>query len=146
MPDEGGVGMALARKLNSLGAEVLLVEGVPDDDRLRQLLDSWLAEGGVDGVYWLPALDPVEPIAQLSGAEWTQAINQRVKLMHTAMQALFETYGEAGKFLVSATRMGGRHGRMPIVRSREVGDEVVVRRPLGEVVCEIVDVRNIEPD
>ncbi len=30
--------------------------------------------------------------------------------------------------------------------SREVGDEVVVRRPRGEVVCEIVDVRNVAPD
>ena len=30
--------------------------------------------------------------------------------------------------------------------SREVGDEVVVRRPRGEVVCEIVDVRNVGPD
>lgn len=30
--------------------------------------------------------------------------------------------------------------------SREVGDEVVVRRPRGEVVCEIVDVRNVKPD
>jgi hypothetical protein len=30
--------------------------------------------------------------------------------------------------------------------SREVGDEVVVRRPKGEVVCEIVDVRNTPPE
>lgn len=30
--------------------------------------------------------------------------------------------------------------------SREVGDEVVVRRPKGEVVCEIVDVRNAPPE
>jgi transcription elongation factor GreB len=30
--------------------------------------------------------------------------------------------------------------------SREIGDEVVVRRPRGEVVCEIVDVRNVKPD
>lgn len=30
--------------------------------------------------------------------------------------------------------------------SREVGDEVVVRRPRGEVCCEIVDVRNVAPE
>jgi len=30
--------------------------------------------------------------------------------------------------------------------SREVGDEVVVRRPRGEVVCEIVEVRSGEPE
>jgi transcription elongation factor GreB len=30
--------------------------------------------------------------------------------------------------------------------SREVGDEVVVRRPKGEVVCEIVDVKNVSPE
>ena len=29
---------------------------------------------------------------------------------------------------------------------REVGDEVTVRRPRGEVTCEIVEVRNIPPD
>lgn len=29
--------------------------------------------------------------------------------------------------------------------SREVGDEVTVNRPKGEVTCEIVDVRNTEP-
>jgi transcription elongation factor GreB len=30
--------------------------------------------------------------------------------------------------------------------SREVGDEVILRRPRGELTCEIVDVRNAAPD
>ena len=30
--------------------------------------------------------------------------------------------------------------------SREVGDEVVVRRPRGEVICEIIEVRNVAPE
>ena len=30
--------------------------------------------------------------------------------------------------------------------SREVGDEITVRRPRGEATCEIVDVRNTPPD
>jgi len=30
--------------------------------------------------------------------------------------------------------------------SREVGDEVTVRRPMGEVTCEIIEVRNTPPE
>ncbi|MGB5703419.1 MAG: GreA/GreB family elongation factor, partial [Polyangiales bacterium] len=30
--------------------------------------------------------------------------------------------------------------------SREVGDEITLRRPKGEVACEIVEVRNTAPD
>ena len=63
MADEGGVGKALARRLGSLGVSALVIEpGCPADD-LDSRLTGWLAEGPVQGLYWLAALD-AEPAAQ----------------------------------------------------------------------------------
>jgi len=125
MPDEGGIGLALARSVDRLGGEVLLVEGAPDSDGLRQQLELWLADGRIDGVYWLPALDSVGDISDLAAEGWAQALEQRVKLMHAAMQILYDSFDREGTFLVTGTRMGGRHGY----------DSQGALSPLGGAVC-----------
>ncbi len=86
-PDTGGVAAALTGRLRKLGVEVIT-----------------RADGGkVDGVFWLPGLD-VEP-AELDAAGWHDGLAARVKRLAELMRELPET-----AFLVSGTRLGGRHG------------------------------------
>jgi NAD(P)-dependent dehydrogenase (short-subunit alcohol dehydrogenase family) len=110
MTDQGGVGKALMAKLEKLGVQPLVIDGTPDAKFLAKKLESWIAEGPIQGVFWLPALDAEGPIAELSYAQWREATRIRAKLLFTTMQALYDQGGEQGVFLVSATRLGGVHG------------------------------------
>ncbi len=99
MPDQGGVAKALEKRLAKLGVEVIVAE----PDRLEeQLTDA----GEIHGVYWLPALDDEGPLAKLDAESWQAGLHLRVKLLAIAMRAL----AEQDPFLISATRLGGRHG------------------------------------
>ncbi len=110
MPDQGGVGKALAARLEKLGVQPLAIDGVPDSKFLAKYIENWKAEGPIKGVFWLPALDAEGPIADLSYAQWREATRIRVKLLFTTMQALYDQGGDQGAFLISATRLGGLHG------------------------------------
>ncbi len=110
MPDGGGVGAALAQRLGKLGVEVLTIDGAPQEKDLETRIGSWAAGGRIDGVYWLPALDAERPAAELDPAERREALRLRVKLLAVTMRALADHVGPSGTFLVSATRLGGRHG------------------------------------
>ena len=110
MPDKGGVADALTQRLQTKGVEVLRIEGAPDASALADLLKSWLGAGPVHGVYWLPALDHEGDLRDLDLATWHEAVRVRVKLLYTAMRALYEHIAKPGTFLVSATRLGGQHG------------------------------------
>ena len=70
MPDDGGVGKALATRLAKLGVEVLAIDGAPDAEALEATLAEWTAAGPIHGVYWLPALDDEGPLGGLEPAEW----------------------------------------------------------------------------
>ena len=106
MPDTGGVAKSLNGKLKKLGAEVLTIEGAPDVEILESQIAEWTAAGPIQGVYWLSALDDEGPIGKLDADSRRGALHVRVKLLAATMRAL------AGEeiFLVSATRLGGRHG------------------------------------
>ncbi|MBN1570600.1 MAG: SDR family NAD(P)-dependent oxidoreductase, partial [Acidobacteria bacterium] len=106
MPDQGGVGKSLIGKLEKLGVQALIIDGSPDS----KFLDTWKAEGPIQGVYWLPALDVEPDVSTMSYAQWREATRIRAKMLFATMQALYEHIGEAGTFLVSATRLGGLHG------------------------------------
>jgi acyl transferase domain-containing protein/acyl carrier protein/NAD(P)-dependent dehydrogenase (short-subunit alcohol dehydrogenase family)/3-hydroxymyristoyl/3-hydroxydecanoyl-(acyl carrier protein) dehydratase len=110
MPDKGGVGQALKERLSELGVEVLCIEGNPDADTLSGILKSWTATGPVNGVFWLPALDNEGDLRKMDSAAWHESVRVRVKLLYTAMRALYEDVGRPGTFLVAATRLGGHHG------------------------------------
>ena len=110
MSDQGGVGKALAGKLEKLGARVLLVNDAPDAETLIRRIDAWKAEGPVQGVYWLPALDQEEDIASMNLSGWREATRVRVKLLYAAMRSLYDQVGAPGTFLIAATRLGGLHG------------------------------------
>ncbi len=110
MPDKGGVGDALTKRLRTIGVEVLRIDGTPDADTLTSLLKSWTSAGPVHGVYWLPALDKEGSLREMDLAIWHKALHVRVKSLYATMRALYEHVSCAGTFLVSATRLGGQHG------------------------------------
>ena len=110
MPDNAGVAKELRAKLESMGVEVLWVDGAPDANAHIGQLKTWLAAGPVHGVYWLPGLDHEGPIDALDLSTWREALYRRVKLLYATMRTLYEQIASAGTFLVSATQLGGQHG------------------------------------
>jgi NAD(P)-dependent dehydrogenase (short-subunit alcohol dehydrogenase family) len=110
MPDKGGVGAALAQKLQSLGAEVLQIENSWSADELTDHIRKWLEAGSVHGVYWLSALDNEGDILKMDSATWQEALRSRVKSLYRTMRILYVQIALPGTFLVSATRLGGQHG------------------------------------
>ncbi|HQR40583.1 MAG TPA: phosphopantetheine-binding protein, partial [Blastocatellia bacterium] len=110
MPDEGGVATTLVEKITSLGAEALVVTGRPEAAELETRIASWLADGPIHGVYWLSPLDDEGSIALMDLAQWREALRVRVKLFASTMRALYEQIASRESFLVSGTRLGGRHG------------------------------------
>jgi acyl transferase domain-containing protein/NAD(P)-dependent dehydrogenase (short-subunit alcohol dehydrogenase family) len=108
--DIGGVGDRLGELLETNGVEVLRLDGALVSDALTNRLKQWIAAGPVHGVYWLPALDNEGPIAEMDPGTWREAVRVRVKSLYTTMRTLYGQIAAPGTFLVSATRLGGRHG------------------------------------
>jgi acyl transferase domain-containing protein len=122
--DQGGVGKALASRLTKTGAEILTLDGTLTATEIEQKLTAWAAAGPVQGVYWLPALDAEADLATMDLAAWREALRVRVKLFVTALRTLYDGLDGPGTFVVSATRLGGRHGY----------DETGALAPLGGAV------------
>ncbi|HSF87346.1 MAG TPA: SDR family NAD(P)-dependent oxidoreductase, partial [Acidimicrobiia bacterium] len=110
MLDHGGIGAALVERLEKRGVSVLAVDDAPESQALLETVDAFAGEGEIDGVYWLPALDVEPAIGEMDLAGWREALRQRIKLLYATMRHLYGQGGENGVFLVSATRLGGRHG------------------------------------
>ncbi|MCZ7667966.1 MAG: SDR family NAD(P)-dependent oxidoreductase [Chloroflexi bacterium] len=108
--DDKGVGKALTGRLRKLGVKVLTLKPEKASDLVEKQLVAWLADGPIQGVYWLPALD-VEPAIELMNlGTWRELNRVRVKNLYTTMRTLYDSVDKAGCFLVSSTRMGGLHG------------------------------------
>ena len=105
MPDEGGIVDALSAKLADAGAEVLTFKRTASVDGHEKQLAKWTESGSIDGVFWLPGLDLEGPVTKISPTARREALHVRVKLLAATMRGLPES-----TFLVSATRLGGRHG------------------------------------
>jgi NAD(P)-dependent dehydrogenase (short-subunit alcohol dehydrogenase family) len=102
--DEGKVGHYLGYRLRARKTKALaLKEATPDT--VTAQLEEWLAEGPVEGVYFLTALDVESPLAEMDLPRWRTEQEKRVKALYTLMRALPEE-----TFLISATRLGGLHG------------------------------------
>ncbi|HET7209077.1 MAG TPA: SDR family oxidoreductase [Terriglobales bacterium] len=124
MPDLAGVGEALAAQAQKSGAEVLRIDRKFNANELDAQLKTWLASGGIDGVYWLPALDDEGPLSNMGLSSWREAVRIRTKLLYVSMRALYEQIAKPGTFLITATRLGGQHGY----------DEAGAMAPLGGAV------------
>jgi NAD(P)-dependent dehydrogenase (short-subunit alcohol dehydrogenase family)/acyl carrier protein len=110
MEDRGGVAKALSKQLTKRGVEVLPIKGLPSSDELEEQLRAWSSDGPIRGVFWLPGLDREDSIADLGPDAWAEAMQRRAKLLFTTMRALYDQISDPGTFLVSATRLGGKHG------------------------------------
>lgn len=108
--DEGGVGVALAARLADLGVEILTLDPAMATDSLTERVAEWKQEGPIHGVFWLPALDSSPDIAELSSDSWAERLRRRVKALHGVMRTLYDDIVGPRTFLVSAVRLGGRHG------------------------------------
>jgi 3-oxoacyl-(acyl-carrier-protein) synthase/acyl carrier protein len=144
MPDQGGVAKALAGKLEKLGVQPLIIDGAPDGKFLAKYIETWKAEGPIQGVYWLPALDSQGDVSAMSLAQWREATRIRAKLLFTVVQALYENIGAAGTFLVSATRLGGLHGYDGAGATDPLGGSVTgftkaFKREKNEATVKVVD-------
>ncbi|MCW5860054.1 MAG: SDR family NAD(P)-dependent oxidoreductase, partial [Caldilineales bacterium] len=124
MLDRGGVGKALVNRLEKLGVSTLVVEPGAATADLDAQLKAWLAGGPIQGVYWLPALDVEPNLEDMTLADWRELNRQRVKNLYTAMRALYESVRGPGRFLVSATRLGGLHGYGPEGATAPLGGAV----------------------
>jgi len=144
MMDRGGVGRALVTRLGRRGVEALVIdEPLPDADLLARV-EGWRAEGPIQGVYWLPALDPEPELAELDLAAWRELNRVRVKALYLTMRALYEQVAGPGSFLVAATRLGGLHGYGPEGATSPLGGAVTgfakaYKRERPDVLVKAVD-------
>ena len=144
MPDKCGVADALVKRLQTMGVEVLRSDDTPDAEALTSLLKQWAANGPIQGVYWLPALDAEGNLRDLDLAAWHEAVRVRVKSLYTTMRSLYEQVAGAGTFLVSATRIGGQHGYDEGGASNPLGGAVVgfsktYKRERAEALVKAID-------
>jgi malonyl CoA-acyl carrier protein transacylase len=142
--DEGGVAAALAAVLEKRGVAVLALGGAPPTDEVTARLRSWLEQGPVRGVFWLPALDVEPALADMDLAAFREANRRRVKNLHAAMRVLYESVAAQGTFLVAATRMGGLHGQTPEGATAPLGGAVAgfvksYKRERAEALVKVVD-------
>jgi acyl transferase domain-containing protein/NAD(P)-dependent dehydrogenase (short-subunit alcohol dehydrogenase family)/acyl carrier protein len=142
--DEGGIGKALTGRLRKMGVTVLSLDAGKATDLVEKQLNIWLAEGPVQGVYWLPALDVEPAVDEMDLATWRELNRVRVKNLYTTMRALYESVSAPGSFLVSATRMGGLHGYGPDGASAPLGGAVTgftkaYKRERPDVLVKAVD-------
>lgn len=110
MMDHGGVGKALVSRLEKRGVTALTLDEPPTSEALAERLGAWLAEGPIQGVYWLAALDSEPEIDEMELDGFREATRARVKNLYLTLRALYEQFSGPQHFLVSATRLGGLHG------------------------------------
>ncbi len=124
MLDEGGVGKALLKRLDKIGAATLAIDDAPSADELKARLDEFAEGGDITGVYWLPGLDTEPAIAELDLDGWREHLRRRVKLLFETMRHAYDQVGAEGTFLLSATRLGGLHGYGPDGATAPMGGAV----------------------
>ena len=110
MMDRGGVGKSLLSRLQKRGVTALTFEEPPTTEELNERLASWLAEGPIQGVYWLVALDAEPELTSFDLAGFREATRVRVKSLFLTLRTLYDQFKGPENFLVSATRLGGLHG------------------------------------
>ena len=144
MPDHSGVSKALVKRLEKRGIEVLKINPEVDSATLESQIESWLAEGPINGLYWLAALDHHAPIAEMDRATWKEASRVWIKHLYTTMHALHPQVSGENSFLVAATRQGGRHGYDGNGAQNPIGGGVsgfvkAYQRECPEALCKVID-------
>ncbi len=113
--DNGKVAESLARRLRSRKVQVLTLTA-PSQAEVPAQVGAWLADGPVQGVFFLPGLDVEPGLAEMDLTAWQAEWQRRAVGLYHLMRAL-----PAEVFLVSATRLGGLHGYTPQGASAPLG-------------------------
>ncbi|MCP5013170.1 MAG: SDR family NAD(P)-dependent oxidoreductase, partial [Aestuariibacter sp.] len=113
-------------------------------DEIGTQTAAWLADGAVQGVYWLPALDVAPNLEAMTFEEWREANRIRVKSLSMTMRNLYDAVAGSDNFLVSAVRLGGRHGyddngAVDPLGGGVVGFTKAYKREHGDVLVKAVD-------
>ena len=142
--DNGGLGKALIGRLQKRGVTVLELETGAGAEAITTQIQAWLAEGEVQGVYWLPAFDVEPPLTEMDFTAWRGMNQQRVKNLYATMRALYDTINGPNHFLISATHLGGLHGYGPAGASAPLGGAVTgftkaYKRERSDVLVKAVD-------
>ncbi|HSP37508.1 MAG TPA: SDR family NAD(P)-dependent oxidoreductase, partial [Frankiaceae bacterium] len=146
-PDRGGVATVLTERLRARGVEVLTLG--PDSERqdLLEHLESRLGEGAINGVYWLAGLDDEGPMPQLDDDGWRTAVRSRVKNLVATMRRLYDR----DVFLITGTRLGGRHGYDRAGASAPLGGSITgfakaLKREKPDTLVKAVDFPLLHPE
>nr|MDJ0919197.1 SDR family NAD(P)-dependent oxidoreductase [Woeseiaceae bacterium] len=144
MPDQGGVGRALIERLGKRDVEVLTLDPDNDSVAIGEQVAAWSDEGPVTGLFWLPALDAHEAIAEMDDEAWQAAADLRIKALYETVRPLYAQLQTGGNFVVAATRLGGRHGYDANGASNPLGGGVcgfvkAFKRERNDVLCKVVD-------
>ncbi len=156
VPDHGGVAGMLTARLAKRGVVVLNPAPAPEKgakpsrseplatEELVAQVKTWLAEGPIHGVFWLPALDVEPALSQLELEGFRELNRQRVKALYATMRALYDAVAGPGTFLISATRMGGFHGQDRAGATAPLGGAVAgftkaYKRERPEALVKVVD-------
>jgi NAD(P)-dependent dehydrogenase (short-subunit alcohol dehydrogenase family)/3-hydroxymyristoyl/3-hydroxydecanoyl-(acyl carrier protein) dehydratase len=116
--DSGKAGKYLGYRLRARKAKALILKTATPDAAEAQIAE-WLADGPIDGVYFLSALDAEPALGEMDLDQWRAEQDKRVKTLYTLMRAL-----PNDAFLISATRMGGLHGYSPQGATAPLGGAV----------------------
>jgi len=111
------VNEALVKKLKNRKLDVLSLD-VSDSETLGKIT-TWAAEGTVEGVYFLAALEVEPSLNEITLDEWNEALEKRIFALAEIQRIM-----PASAFLVCATRLGGLHGYGPQGASAPMGGAV----------------------
>ena len=111
------VNETLVKKLKNRKVDVLNLD-VSDSETLPKIT-TWAAEGAVDGVYFLSALEVEPSLNEITLEEWNQELEKRIFALAEIQRSM-----PASAFLVCATRLGGLHGYGPQGASAPLGGAV----------------------
>jgi 3-oxoacyl-(acyl-carrier-protein) synthase/NAD(P)-dependent dehydrogenase (short-subunit alcohol dehydrogenase family)/uncharacterized ubiquitin-like protein YukD len=140
----GKTGEALVKRLKNRKVQTLLVPAFSEE--LEKKVGAFAAEGAVQGVYFLPALDVEGGMMDLSAAAFQQELDTRTMAFYTVLK---EVAGHP--FVVSATRLGGLHGYGPEGSDAPLGGAVSgLTKALGlersDCYVKVVDFEREAPD
>jgi len=99
--DDAGISLADQLKSRKVQVSTLSVD-TPD---LVEKVQAFVNDAPLQGVYFLPALTPVEDLLNLTPEQWQTVFETRLHALVSVVRVL-----PGQSFVVGATRMGGLHG------------------------------------
>jgi NAD(P)-dependent dehydrogenase (short-subunit alcohol dehydrogenase family) len=89
---------------------VLLLDVRLRAEAIESKLRGWLSHGPIQGIFWLPALEPEPCLDELTLDDFRERTRVLVKNLASTMRVLYPSIEAGSSFLVAGTRMGGLFG------------------------------------